>query len=205
MTPPTLLALPEVIPLAESGAIDAILFDWDGTLVDTADAHYHALARALSDTVGLHLERHWFDARTGLSTMRVLKEISVEHAVALDADAIACEASRNYRDLSCAVSEITPVANLLRERPPGIRAGLVTGSRGADVHGPAARLELLGLFDAIVTADDVQQTKPDPEGYRVAVRTLGVRGARVVVIEDSDEGLAAARATPVAFLADVRQ
>ena len=103
---------------------------------------------------------------------------------------------------------------LVRQRA---RAGAVALAR--DAHGVAARtalvttsdrrnttavLSALGLadaFDTTVTADDVARTKPDPEGYRLALDRLGVAPAGALAVEDSPAGIRAALAAGIAVLA----
>jgi beta-phosphoglucomutase-like phosphatase (HAD superfamily) len=61
---------------------DALLFDWDGTLVDSQDANYRAMSHALS-IVGIHLEKEWFDSRTGISSVEMIELLARELGVTL--------------------------------------------------------------------------------------------------------------------------
>jgi HAD superfamily hydrolase (TIGR01509 family) len=69
----------------------------------------------------------------------------------------------------------------------------------------AERLDLLDLFDAVVTADDVAQPKPAPDGYRLALNRLAQAPSHALAIEDTDEGIQAARAAGIAYITDVRR
>jgi HAD superfamily hydrolase (TIGR01509 family) len=86
---------------------------------------------------------------------------------------------------------------LRAERVP---VALVTSSLGEIAD---AVLKSVGRdrFDAVVTADDVTRTKPDPEPYLTAAKLLGVEPVRCVVLEDSPNGVAAATAAGCAVVA----
>ena len=73
--------------------------------------------------------------------------------------------------------------------------GLATGSRACDVEAALNNLaggRMAGLFQTIVTADEVENSKPDPATYAAAVKNLGVDPSACYAIEDSPEGIASA-------------
>jgi beta-phosphoglucomutase-like phosphatase (HAD superfamily) len=76
----------------------------------------------------------------------------------------------------------------------GLKLAVASSSRHDWVDAYLSRLGLLDRFDAILCADDVTRTKPDPELYAAAVYRLGVETAAAIAIEDSPNGLRAARA-----------
>ncbi len=78
---------------------------------------------------------------------------------------------------------------------------LVTTSGARNAGLVLSALGLTGAFDTVVTADDVSRTKPDPEGYRLALDRLGADVGRSLVIEDSPAGVAAALAAGLDVLA----
>ena len=81
------------------------------------------------------------------------------------------------------------------------RTALVTTSDRQNTDAVLAALGLTGAFDAVVTADDVARTKPDPEGYRLALSRLGVAAEDALGIEDSPAGIRGALAAGIAVLA----
>ena len=88
--------------------------------------------------------------------------------------------------------------------PPHVReaVGRAAGAARLSVVSGAARSEVetvldaagIGVFEVIVSAEDVTRGKPDPEGYRRALELLGVEAAQSVALEDAPAGIAAARA-----------
>jgi len=94
---------------------DAVIFDCDGTLVDTAAAHY----RALADALALHdvvLEPTWYHARTGISLSSLLVELRATGVPAFDEMAVVTEHERRYRELLPVVTETAAVAAIARPR-----------------------------------------------------------------------------------------
>ena len=74
----------------------------------------------------------------------------------------------------------------------GVRIGVVTTGRRAWVLPLLDRLFGAGVFEVVVTGDDVGRLKPAPDAYLLALDRLGLRAAEVLVVEDSPPGLAAA-------------
>ena len=97
------------------------------------------------------------------------------------------------------VTAIDGAAELIAAWEPRPWAAVTSGPRAL----MAARLAVAGLPvpAVLIGADDVQQGKPDPEGYLAAARALGVDPARCLVIEDAPAGIAAAKAAGATVVA----
>jgi beta-phosphoglucomutase len=76
----------------------------------------------------------------------------------------------------------------------GVPVAIVTGAQWVDVELVLARSALGGAFRAIVTEEDVQSGKPDPEGFHLAASALESNPAAILVFEDSIPGIGAAKA-----------
>lgn len=169
----------------------AVLWDMDGTLVDT--------------------EPYWFDAQTEL-VARFGGIWTLEDAIALVGSGLD-DAARVLQDRGVAmeVPEIVgwqtdhvtarlagplpwrpgALALLADLREAGVPTALVTMSIRRMAQAVAAALPFVG-FDLVVAGDDVRRPKPDPEAYLRAAESLGVAATDCVAIEDSRPGLAAA-------------
>jgi HAD superfamily hydrolase (TIGR01509 family) len=172
-------------------AVDAVLFDMDGTLVD-------------SDAV---VERVWriFCADYGVDTDALLAvahgmpgEVIVRRFRPDLSDAEVDAISDGLLALECADLDgvvATPGAHALIAalNARGIPWAVVTS---ADQKLAVARLTASAITvpDVLVTIDDVAHGKPDPEGYLLASAKLGVDPARTLVVEDTAPGLSAGRA-----------
>lgn len=80
----------------------------------------------------------------------------------------------------------------------GIRIAIVTGRSWLRIHRPIRELLGDGAVEVLVTADEATAPKPDPQAYRLALADLGLRPEHVVAVEDSADGLRAARAAGLA-------
>ncbi|MEV5050059.1 HAD family hydrolase [Arthrobacter sp. LAR12-1-1.1] len=171
----------------------ALIFDWDGTLVNSHGANYQAMAAALN-AQGARMEKVWFDARTGLSTPEMASLISGEQNIDLNLDQIVSARNSEYMQLLESVREIVPVVNVLREASAaGVLTALATGGGKATVMPSVDELGLRDLFNVIVTREDAERGKPAPDIFLTAAKRLEVSPADCLVFEDSEEGLAAAQ------------
>jgi HAD superfamily hydrolase (TIGR01509 family) len=177
-----------VVPDLEN--IQAVLLDMDGTLVDSDAAVERAWA-AWAREYGVDPLAALENVHNGPAERTVLRLLP-------DADAalVATAARRNlalqYDDLGDVVAApgaAQLVAALDRWHLPW---AVVTS---ADTALATARLRAARIVPPVlVTADDVSRGKPDPEGYLIAARRLGVEARRCLVVEDSEPGLTAGRA-----------
>ncbi|WP_208642275.1 HAD family hydrolase [Methylobacterium terrae] len=169
-------------------AAEALLFDMDGTLVDST--------AVITDLWRRWCDRHGVDAEAllrvshGRRTIETVRRFAppgvdpeVEAAALTDAAATACDG----------FTAIPGAVDLLRSLPSS-RWAIVTSADRAIAR---SWLTLTGLPipEVLVTAEDVVAGKPDPDGYLQAARRLGCAPGRSVVFEDAPAGLAAGRAS----------
>lgn len=185
---------------------DAILFDFNGVLVDDEELHRDALARVL-ETLRLPLSRedyyaHYlgFDDRLCFAEAfrlanRTLPTELLRHLVA--------QKAKIYEELLGASAPVVPgAADFVRAAADRFRLAIVSGARRAEIDLLLNRMGLANRFEVIVSAEDTPFSKPDPAGLQAARAALDTRvslaARRCVVIEDSIPGLAAARAAGMA-------
>jgi beta-phosphoglucomutase len=177
----------------------AILFDFNGVLIDDEPQHCDALIATLGE-LGYPLDRETyyrdylgFDDRecfrfTFARNGKPVEESRLQEAIE--------RKNRHYEEAIRADLRLVPGA------VDFVEAAALAGHQLAIVSGALRReialvLELAGLaphFAEIVSAEDVNACKPDPQGYNRAREALAIAPERCVVIEDSLPGLAAARA-----------
>jgi len=174
-------------------ACDAVLFDLDGVLVDSTasiERHWRTWA-AKHDLVAEDVLRI-AHGRRALETIRLAAPHLSAEAEARD---MAREESRNASD----TLRMDGAAELLTALPADTWAIVTSAPRAT------ARIRLrnagLPLPVALVTADDIFRSKPDPEGYLRAAALLAVPPRRCIVIEDAPPGIAAARAADMIVIA----
>lgn len=174
----------------------AALFDWDGTLVDTLGMIYRANVAALRPH-GITMSRAWFREGYTPDWRRSYRELGVpEHLWDDVSERWAAEMTRmRPRALPWARG------GLRRLRRHGVRLGLVTASTRGVVVPNLARLNLDGVFESAVYADDVEHGKPHPDALLRALDELRVRAADTVYVGDTVVDLEMARAAGSTFVA----
>ena len=173
----------------------AVIWDVDGTLVDTAELHFQAWSR-LSGDMNRPFTRADFTATFGWRNPEIIHRVYGTHYTDEEVADLGRRKEEFYRAAARRGVELLPGARALLD---GLHAA---GFRQA--IGSSAPLENLDLilsltdtrrfFDAIVSAEDTQRGKPDPQVFLVAAAKLGVPPGRCVVMEDAVVGVQAARA-----------
>jgi len=178
----------------EPGTFDALVFDCDGTLVDSAEAHFSSIQQALAP-LGLTMDRDWYQARVGLGPEDLLDAYEAEFKVAsLVRTDFYERTNETYLASVNLIQEIKVVADVARRWFGTVPMAVASNGQFKNVEATLIATRLRPLFYTIVTAADVKRGKPAPDIYLEAARRMRVLPDRVTVFEDSDEGLEAARA-----------
>ena len=186
-------------PPLPDGAPAAVLWDMDGTLVDTEPywmASEHALVASFGG-VWTHEDAMSLVGSGLPASARILQGKGVD----LPVDAII---DRMTDEVIAQLAESIPwrpgaLELLSAVREAGVPQALVTMSIGRMAHAVVDRLPF-PAFTTVVSGDMVEQSKPHPEAYLLAARTLGVEVHACVAIEDSHAGLASAVASGAAAI-----
>lgn len=177
----------------------AILFDLDGTIVDTEPACMDAL-REVAAAAGLALSEARCGAFVGRAWDAVFAELGAE--TGLGAAAFGHRTLARYEDLLASHLPTVPGAvELVRALHGRVRLALVTGSTPDQARRYLARLGILELFEVVLGDGQYAHSKPHPAGYALAMQRLGVRPGRALVFEDSVAGIASARAAGTTVVA----
>lgn len=168
---------------------DAILFDLDGTLVDTEFLSIETAIVAFSD-LGHRVGRSFLETLIGSDQHATDRAIALAFP-GIDLDALNERHRHLYRARVAEGIPLKPgVADLLSTlRKP---AAVVTSSGRFSAESKLSITGIAAHFVEVITREDVTHAKPDPEPYLLAARRLGVDPARCLVFEDSETGAEAA-------------
>lgn len=173
----------------------AVLWDMDGTLLDSADYHWLAWREVLA-TEGFELTRERFAESFGRRNDATLRAYFGEGIPLSEVERIGAIKEARYRKMVRTRGvELSPGVGrwLARLKADGWRQALASSASLLNVEAVLEALNISGFFNAIVSAEDVQTGKPDPEVFLVAANRLSVPPTRCVVIEDAPAGVEAAR------------
>jgi HAD superfamily hydrolase (TIGR01509 family) len=180
--------------------IQAVLFDMDGTLLDSEHLAAKAIDMLLAEH-GLHsaLQGPWFH---GLTWRSIAKTLRMESPVLSD---VPVEAALEAHFHTALVSTAPPA---IPGAPQAVIAAsgcggtaVVSSSNRASVQHVVERLGLQAHLQHMVSAEDCERSKPDPQCFQIAAERLGVACERCLVFEDSVAGLTAGRAAKMRTIA----
>lgn len=174
--------------------IKAIIFDFDGTIIDTETAWYHAFRDAYQEHgVELGVEQYSQCLGTSLHVFNPYEYLATDLGLPIDKAAFRSKVRADHS----AKMALEEVRSGIREylqmaKESGLKIGLATSSERAWIDKYMDQLGIRDYFEVIRTADDVSKVKPDPELYLSALEALGVHPNEAVAIEDSPNGSRAA-------------
>ncbi|MFN7843082.1 MAG: HAD family hydrolase [Pirellula sp.] len=180
-----------------------IIFDCDGTLVDSMPIHFLAWYKTMQ-RYGMELPEDRFYALGGMPSHRIIELLAAEQSVTVDAVHAAHEKEQAFLDLIHLLKPIEPVMAVAREHRGRKPIAVASGGFRRIIHHQLELVECINWFDAIVTAEDTQRHKPEPDVFLEAARRLGVNASDCIVFEDADLGVEAAKRAGMKCI-DVRE
>lgn len=179
----------------------AIIFDMDGVLVDSYEAHFKSW-REMASRDGVHFSQEDFNATFGRVSREIVADLWGEIRGEDEIIAMEAEKERIYQEI---IKEDFPFMPDMAELLVALHdAGfaLAVGSSGPieNVQIVLAKLDAEKLFEAQVTARDVTRGKPDPEVFLTAASRVNVPPSQCCVVEDAPAGIQAAQAAGMAVV-----
>ena len=184
--------------------IDALIFDFDGTLADTMFFHWKAW-EIVAQRHGIKLDQKRLYSMGGIPSRDILIILRREQSLPyLDVEAAAKEKEAEYVKMMGKVRLIEPIASIARENRGKLPMAIATGGRRSIMETILPQLGIQDWFQAVVTSQDVTHQKPAPDIFLEAARRLGVDPQHCRGYEDTDLGLEGIRAAGMEAV-DVRQ
>jgi HAD superfamily hydrolase (TIGR01509 family) len=174
---------------------EAVIFDCDGTLVDSMPAHFDAWCEALAEFgAGGIFKEDVFFAMGGRPTRDIVVDLNSEYGLKLDPEAVALSKQAAFLrklDQITLIDEVAEFAKSLRGKMP---MAIATGGSRMVIEKTLKMIGASDWFDEVVTADDVSEGKPAPDIFLKAAELMRVPPAKCLVIEDAPPGVIAAQA-----------
>ncbi|MDA7656767.1 HAD family phosphatase [bacterium] len=173
----------------------ALIFDLDGTLVNSMPEHFKAWCKALEDQgqPGVFPEDVFY-AMGGRPTRDIVEVINGEQGLRLDADQVASSKKRHYLKNLSLVELIPSVAKIAEENRGKVPLAVASGSSREVVEKTLQVLGISDWFDEVVSSNEVPNGKPAPDVFLEAASRIGIAPEDCVVFEDARSGIIAARA-----------
>lgn len=191
-------------------SIDALIFDFDGTLLDTETLDFTVLSEQYRAHGSELAVARWVMGLGTVGGFDAYGELEQLASIVVDREALSNQHRQRYLELCAKQELLAGVRELLAEgQARGLKMAVASSSTRSWVEGWVTRHEIGHYFSCIRTRDDVQRVKPAPDLFLSAAACLGVEPQRCVVFEDSINGIRAASAagmrciaTPIALLGD---
>ncbi|CAM4368010.1 HAD family hydrolase [Paenibacillus typhae] len=176
--------------------IKGIIFDFDGTIIDTETAWFTAFSEAYEEHgVELTLEKYSTCIGTSLNSFNPYEYLITDLKLDIDRDKFRTDVQLRHSKLM-ELEEMRPGIQhyLDSAKDAGLRMGLASSSSMEWVGRYLDQLGISDYFECIRTSDHVKNVKPDPELYNQTLSYLNIAPEEAVAIEDSPNGAKAAAA-----------
>lgn len=179
------------------------IFDWDGVIIDSAAYHRESWDRLSAETA-LKLNDTFFHRAFGMKNEVIIPELLGWTRDPAEVRAISKRKEELYREI-LREKGTKPIAGAKEWLDVLVDAGIprIIAS-STELPNIACAIEVMGLggiFEQIVSAEDVNRGKPEPDVFLKAAQKLGLPPSRCVVFEDAHVGIEAARAAKIKVIA----
>jgi HAD superfamily hydrolase (TIGR01509 family) len=181
----------------------AVIFDWDGTLADTREVIVESFRKALGEA-GLSVSGEFVERRIGIGAEETFKEIlkaSNMEVTKLMVNRLVEAKNQAEINLSDKVVLFDGAVELLKTLKGHVKLALASMNNKEVIDHLISLKEVDSFFEIVLTANEVQNSKPHPEIFLKAASKLGVAPEECVVVEDSIFGVQAAKAGKMGCIA----
>jgi HAD superfamily hydrolase (TIGR01509 family) len=181
----------------------SVIFDLDGTLVDS-EPHYYEAGRQTLAAYGVP-DFSWAEHEryVGISTRDTIADWRERYGISAPVEELLAVKNRRYLELAGAATRVYPEMRAFVEllAAEGVPMAVASGSSPAAIGAILAGTGLDARLRTVVSADEVAHGKPAPDVFLEAARRLGANPADCVVVEDAAPGVAAAHAAGMRCIA----
>lgn len=183
---------------------DAILFDLDGTLIDSESVAVLAVLECMH-AYGVQVDKSDAEVLTGRKWSfafdfifkKYATELAAKPRAKIENEIIALYHERLKTDFKTIPGAVEWVKTLV----PHLRLAVVSGSSRGEITWALEKMGILSFFERIFGSEDYRESKPSPEGYLKALKELKLDPARTLIFEDSTAGITSALGANVTVVA----
>jgi beta-phosphoglucomutase-like phosphatase (HAD superfamily) len=183
--------------------IKGLIFDCDGTLIDTMPLHTESWDAAFTQ-LGHKLPEDFIDRYKGIPSADIVRKYNLEFNTDLDPDGTAALKNSIVENKIPFAKPIQQIVNIAIEYKGKLPMAVASGGNRTNVDASLESIGLNELFDAVVTANDDVKPKPFPDIFLEAAKRIGVEPENCLVFEDGDMGIEAAEKAGMPVI-DVRK
>ena len=187
--------------------LSAVIFDFDGIIVDSEPMHFRAFNEVL-EPVGLAISwEAYCDTYIGFDDRDAFRTVFAENGKKAHSDGIAQLIEKKAAAFQRCVQQgaaapLPGAVELIKSLPPRLPVALCSGALRQDILPIITTLGIADAFNVIVTAEDTPRSKPDPAPYKLTVERLKLSNpASIVAIEDTPAGILSAKGAGLKVLA----
>jgi beta-phosphoglucomutase len=170
----------------------ALLLDFNGTLSEDEPLLCRIFQELFADAGRPITEEEYYERLAGFSDEEIIRMW-----LGRDDQALLARKTARYRELADGSTISAAAREAVGWAAERAELAVVSGSARAEIEPVLEAAGIRSDFTVVVSVDDIQRGKPDPEGYLLALHLLGVEGADAVAVEDSPAGIAAVKAAGV--------
>lgn len=172
--------------------IDSVIFDFDGTVVDS-ERNYYEADRLLMAKYGVDFTFEMKKEFIGRGNTVMMEELNRRYNLPVTVEEMAKEKNKLYLELALKNTPIYPemlkfIQMLVRD---GITVALASGTSSSVLNRLVYHLKLQQYFDAVISSDDVGKSKPEPDIFLEAAKRIHTAPENCLVVEDSAFGIQA--------------
>jgi beta-phosphoglucomutase family hydrolase len=181
---------------------DALIFDLDGTLIDSMPLHFEAWCKVTQE-YRLPFTKERFYQLGGVPTYETLIILSNEAGKRIDLQAATTMKESLFESFLPEIKPIKTIVDIVKAYSGIKPLAVATGSNRVHAEEALTQLSLMSYFDAVVTSDDIVNPKPAPDVFLLAAKNLEMNPAKCVGFEDTDLGLQSIKSAGMAAV-DIR-
>lgn len=182
-----------------AGEFGAYLFDCDGTIADSMPLHYVAWRKLLGE-YRCEFEEETFYSLGGMPTREIVAHLNVQQGLQIPVEEVCTRKERLYLEMLPELKVVPEVLEHIDHEYGKIPFAVVSGSTRASVVASLTTLNLLERFETLVCAGEYKKGKPYPDPFLLAASRLRVAAKDCLVFEDTEMGIAAAKAAGMGWV-----